>query len=63
MFPMTSQCSSIDGIVDFTVVCFTDIMESRAGEITSEVGVGGRFQGPKVTPSKNGNSSDSTNYF
>ena len=28
MFPMTSQCSSIDGVVELTIICFTDIMES-----------------------------------
>ena len=28
MFPMTSQCNSIGGDVDFTMICFTDITES-----------------------------------
>ena len=28
MFPMTSQCNSIDGVLAFTIICFTEIMES-----------------------------------
>ena len=35
MFPMTFKYNSIDGVVDFTIICFIDIIEPLTPPISS----------------------------
>ena len=37
MFPMTLQCANIDGVVDFAIICFTDIMERLSNTLNYDV--------------------------